>query len=74
LLALVWTHAAYPAFAALLARIAPRCVRKRRDRLVHSQEHGRMIVEHDKLEVRFGVVRPEWVAGRQQPTPWAEDA
>ena len=26
--ALVWTHAAYPAFAALLARIAPRRVRK----------------------------------------------
>src|SRR6201989_3476741 len=28
LAALVWTHAAYPAFAALLARIAPRRVRK----------------------------------------------
>ena len=28
LVALVWTHAAYPAFAALLARMAPRRVRK----------------------------------------------
>jgi len=28
LAALVWTHAAYPAFAALLARIAPRRVGK----------------------------------------------
>ncbi len=28
LAALVWTHAAYPAFAALLARVAPRRVRK----------------------------------------------